>query len=102
MIAVPSQGNAQQTTAGIVPALREPAAVDALMDALPQRRRRWCGMHGCECSGCANAVVSRDEWMAWFIRRWKAICDRCPFAVRVVTRAGRAELACEECDVAWA
>ena len=82
--------------------MREAATVDELMAALPYAQRRWCGFEGCECSGCANSVVSRDEWLAWFKRRTDAACAHCDQAVRVVGRDGKTYLACETCNVFWA
>jgi hypothetical protein len=93
MIAVPAR---------LRPTLRDADVVDKLMAALPIRKRRWCGNSDCECSGCANDVVSREEWMAWFIRRQNAICEHCDRAVRLLSRDGRTYLACEVCDLAWA
>lgn len=87
---------------GALPLFREPSIVDALMNALPYSQRRWCGMPRCECSGCANSVVSRAEWMAWFVRQQNAVCERCHEAARVVGRDGQTYLVCETCDVFWA
>ena len=95
-------GNVPQPAVGAQQPLREPAAVDTLMEALPPSQRRWCGFPRCECSGCANSTVSRDEWMAWFARRQNARCERCPLAVWRISRDGHTYLACEECPVAWA
>ena len=82
--------------------MRDPATVDALMAALPWPHRRWCGSDGCECSGCANPIVSRDEWLAWFIRQTAAQCAHCDQAVRARARDGNTYLACETCNVFWA
>ena len=82
--------------------IREPAVVDAIMDSLPVAERRWCGMDRCDCSGCANRLVSRDEWMAWFTRQKDAVCARCADAVYRLGRDGRRQLACETCGTFWA
>jgi hypothetical protein len=81
---------------------RAPAVVDALMEALPYAERRWCGLERCECSGCADTFVSRDEWLAWFKRQTEVVCANCDQAVRVVAHDGKTYLACETCDVFWA
>lgn len=80
---------------------RPPREVDALMDALPYQQRRWCGMPDCQCTGCANPVVSREEWLGWFVRQTNAVCERCQRAVRVLGRDGKTYLACETCDLFW-
>jgi hypothetical protein len=48
---------------------RNPLVVDALMEALPPSQRRWCAVENCRCSGCARPLLTRDEWMAWYIRQ---------------------------------
>ncbi|HLG71740.1 MAG TPA: hypothetical protein VK009_15075 [Chloroflexota bacterium] len=80
---------------------RQPAVVDAIMAGLPYLERRWCGMDRCECSGCVNRYLSREEWDGWFERQKEAVCTNCDRAVRVVARDGKVYLACETCDVYW-
>jgi hypothetical protein len=89
-------------SSALPPAVRQPAIIDALMEALSPRERRWCGLPDCECSGCAGSVVSRDEWLDWFGRRWEKICGSCEFGVRMTSLEGRSELVCEVCPLAWA
>jgi hypothetical protein len=82
-------------------AVRAPADVEAIMAGLPHAERRWCGMDRCECSGCANQHVSREEWAGWFARQREAVCATCDRAVRVLSRDGKVYLGCETCDVSW-